>query len=89
VPNQIPLNQGVTDEAFHTPIAKAWEAFKRIMFQGKLAKADSVDPYTLNHLDWYEATNFERAYPGEKSVRWPDDFKERVAHPNFDLEGEK
>jgi len=89
VPNQIPLNQGVTDAAFHSPVAVAWEDFKKVMFQGKLAKADSVDPYTLNHLDWYEATNFVRPYPGEKSVRWPEEFKDRVAHPNFDLEDQK
>jgi YVTN family beta-propeller protein len=87
VPNQIPLNQGVTDsDTTMTPIAKAWAAAKTEMFKGNLHKADSVDPYTLNHLDWYEATNFQRPYPGEKSVRWPSEFENRIQHPNFDLD---
>ena len=89
VPNLVPLDQGVSANFFHAPVAVAWEDFKKVMFKGKLAKADSVDPYTLNHLDWYEATNFDRPYPGEKSVRWPDEFKDRVAHPNFDLDDQK
>ena len=89
VPNQIPLDQGVSGDAFKSPVGQAWEAFKTFMFKGKLHKADSVDPYTLNHLDWYEATNFERPYPGEKSVRWPAEFKDRVEHPNFDLDDQK
>ena len=90
VPNQIPLDQGVTPgtEA-KTPIAKAWAEFKGVMFAGgKLHKADTVDPYTLNHYDWYDATNYTRPYPGEKTVRWPSDFKARVAHPNFDLDSD-
>jgi YVTN family beta-propeller protein len=89
VANQVPLDQGVNGNYFHAPIAVAWEDFKKVMFNGKMAKADSVDPYTLNHFDWYEATNFTRPYPGEKSVRWPDEFKDRVAHPNFDLDDQK
>jgi len=89
VPNQVPLDQGVSGDAFKSPVGQAWEAFKTVMFKGKLHKADSVDPYTLNHLDWYEATNFELPYPDEKSVRWPAEFKDRVEHPNFDLGDQK
>ena len=32
-------------------------------------KPDSVDADTLNHLDWYEATGFQKPYPGEATVR--------------------
>jgi hypothetical protein len=91
VPNQIPLDQNVAggssvSSAAMTPIAKAWSQAKAQMFQGKMAKADSEDPYTMNHWAWYEATGFTRPYPGEKTVRWPSDFASRIAHPNFDLD---
>ncbi len=86
VQNQIPLDQGVAPSATTaSPMAAAWEAFKAKMFQGKMRRADSVDPATLNHLDWYEATNFTRPYPGESAVRPPSDFANQIAHPNFDL----
>jgi hypothetical protein len=45
-----------------------------------------VDPDTLNHFDWYEATGFTRPYPGEKTVRWPSEFQARINKPNFDLD---
>ncbi len=84
---QVPLNQGVNDAyvANLSPLGKAWEQTKTEMFKGKMNKADSVDPYTLNHFDWYEATGFTRPYPGEKTVRSPSEFQNRIKHPNFDL----
>jgi hypothetical protein len=87
VPNQIPLNEGVaqTDKTM-SPIALAWAKAKAEMFQGKLKKADSEDPYTVNHWAWYEATGFKRPYPGEKTVRWPSDFANRIKHPVLDLD---
>ncbi|HLY57230.1 MAG TPA: bifunctional YncE family protein/alkaline phosphatase family protein [Stellaceae bacterium] len=60
-------------------LEKAWKAAKVRMFAGKLTKPDSVDADTLNHLDWYEATNFTKPYPGESKVRMPTDFKNRFA----------
>ena len=87
VPNQIPLNQGVSgSDASMSPIALAWAKAKAQMFQGKMQKADSEDPYTMNHWAWYEATNFNRPYPGEKTVRWPSDFADRMKKPNLDLD---
>jgi hypothetical protein len=64
----------------------AWAKMKMRMFAGKTNKADSVDPYTLNHYDWYAATDFKRPYPGEKKVRPPSDFAARLAHPDFDID---
>jgi hypothetical protein len=48
---------------------------KAEIFAGKYHIPDSEDPDTVNHLDWYEATNFKCPYPGESKVRPPSDFK--------------
>ena len=55
------------------------------MFAGKTDKADSVDPETLNHYDWYEATRYARPYPGETTIRQAAEFESKVAHPDSDL----
>jgi hypothetical protein len=41
---------------------------KAQIFAGKYQKPDSEDPTTVNHLIWYEATNYTRPFPGEKKV---------------------
>jgi len=51
-----------------------------------MTKPDSEDPQTVNHLVWYESTGFKRPYPGEKAVRWPSEFADRIAHPHTDLD---
>ena len=85
VQNQIPLNLGVmASNEPATGMEKAWKAEKEKMFAGKTTKPDSVDPYTLNHLDWYEATGFKRPYPGETKVRPPSDFAVNLARPDFE-----
>jgi hypothetical protein len=62
-----------------SPAVKAlragWMKKKVEVFAGKQHIPDSEDPDTVNHLDWYEATNFTRPYPGEKTVRPASDFK--------------
>src|SRR5581483_10139725 len=73
--NQIPLDKGVTPAtAALGNMAKAWRKAKIQIFAGKSTKPDSEDPDTVNHLAWYEATNFKRPYPGEAQVRPPSDF---------------
>jgi YVTN family beta-propeller protein len=90
VANEIPLNQGTTASLDKmNPLEKAWQYAKVDMFKGKLQKPDSVDPYTLNHYIWYAATHFQRPYPGEMAVRPPSEFASRLAHPNFDLNGDQ
>jgi YVTN family beta-propeller protein len=81
VPNQVPLDEGVTASAANpreSPKVKAlrtaWLQKKAQIFAGKLTKPDSEDPDTVNHLNWYEATGFARPYPGESKVRPPSDF---------------
>ena len=62
-----------------TPTQKAlragWMKKKVQVFAGKQHIPDSEDPATVNHLDWYEATNFQLPYPGETKVRPASDFK--------------
>jgi YVTN family beta-propeller protein len=81
VPEQIPLDQGVSataENAKDSPAIKAlragWLQKKAQISAGKLRKPDSLDPDTVNHYNWYEATGFTRPYPGEKTVRPASDF---------------
>jgi len=81
VPNQVPLDQGVTATAANTTdspavqaLRAAWLQKKAQIFAGKLTKPDSEDPDTVNHLNWYLSTGFTRPYPGESKVRPPSDF---------------
>jgi DNA-binding beta-propeller fold protein YncE len=89
VPNIVPLDQGVKVSAKPplTKLARAWRKMKQQMFAGgKLRKPDSVDVDTLSHLDWYEATNFKRPYPGDKKVLWPAAFAARLGLPKTEVD---
>jgi YVTN family beta-propeller protein len=81
VPNQVPLDEGVTASAAPTTdspavqaLRKAWLEKKAQIFAGKLTKPDAEDPDTVNHLNWYLTTGFKRPYPGESKVRPASDF---------------
>jgi YVTN family beta-propeller protein len=87
LPNQIPLDQGVTtamttSKGAPSALAKAWGKAKSRIFAGKSTKPDSEDPDTVNHLAWYEATGFKRPYPGETTVRPPSEFVNRLGNPH-------
>ena len=91
LPNQVPLDMGVTaahaaNERPASSLETAWMKAKVKMFAGKTNKPGLIDPYVLNHLDWYEATEWKRAYPGESRVQPPTAFAERIAHPKYDLD---
>jgi YVTN family beta-propeller protein len=80
--NQIPLDKGVAPAtAALSDLAKAWRKAKMRIFAGKATKPDAEDPDTVNHLAWYEATNFKRPYPGETRVRPPTEFQNWLATP--------
>jgi YVTN family beta-propeller protein len=66
------------------PIEKAWAVAKNKIFDGKQHIPDSEDPVVVNHWVWYEATGYSRPYPGEVKVRWPSDFRDRIARPEID-----
>jgi YVTN family beta-propeller protein len=83
VRNQVHLDQGVKLKASlvnpnDSPAIKAlragWLRKKAEIFAGKQTKPDSEDPDTVNHLNWYMATDFKRPYPGEKKIRPASDF---------------
>jgi YVTN family beta-propeller protein len=86
VPNQVPLDEGVTasaaSDATMSPAAKAlkkaWLKKKAQVFAGKMTKPDSEDPDTVNHYNWYMSTGFTRPYPGEKTVRPPSQFNRQA-----------
>ena len=92
VPNQVPLDEGVSATAANTTMSPAVKALKTAwlrkkaqIFAGKLTKPDSEDPDTVNHLNWYLSTGFTRPYPGESKVRPPSDFN-RPAPTKADLD---
>src|SRR5581483_10199962 len=81
VPNQIPLDQGVTagserpNESRKVRELRAdWIQKKSEIFAHKLTKPYAEDSDTVNHLNWYMANGFKRPYPGEKKVRFPREF---------------
>ncbi len=82
VPNQIPLDKGVKaspsdrlESRKVRALRAAWLKKKKQIFAGKWTKPDSEDPETVNHLNWYLATDFKRPYPGERKIRSPKEFK--------------
>jgi len=64
----------------------AWVQKKQELFAGKLTKPDAEDPNIVNHLNWYEATNYVRPYPGEDRVLAPSEFKVSAAPRVADLD---
>ncbi len=81
VPNQVPLNQGVSQASVppQNGMAKAWERKKAEMFAGKTNTPDSVNADALSHYDWYAATQYKRPFPGEATVRAPSEFPDSDA----------
>jgi hypothetical protein len=55
-----------------------WLKMKAEVFTAKYHTPDSLDPDTVRHFDWYEATGFNVPFPGEKTVRPASDFKHPV-----------
>ncbi len=63
-----------------------WMKMKAQVFAAKYHTPDSLDPSTVSHFDWYEATGFRIPFPGEKKVRPASDFIHRRA-PKGDDDG--
>ena len=63
-----------------------WMNKKTQLFAGKYQRPDSEDPNTVNHLIWYEATNFTRPFPGEKKVLPASAFTRKAPAASADLD---
>ncbi len=63
-----------------SPMQKAWNLASNAMTKGKLGHADMIDEAFLNHVVWYSATNWKRAYPGEAKIQWPAAFVTSKPH---------
>ncbi len=76
--------------ATENPAVKAlrasWMKKKAQIFAGKYQKPDSEEVDTVNHLTWYEATNFTRPYPGEKKVLPASAFNRKAPAASADLD---
>jgi YVTN family beta-propeller protein len=82
-PTAAPAAEGPAVKALRA----GWMKKKTELFAGKYQKPDSEDPDTVNHLIWYESTNFTKPFPGEKKVRPASDFK-NAAPTKADDDGE-
>src|SRR3984885_326461 len=85
VQNDILLDNGTTaklklpsNDPRVLALQAGWLKKKAEIFAGKYHLPDSEDPDTVRHYNWYEATGFVVAFPGEKTVRPASDFKKRA-----------
>ncbi|MGB7168682.1 MAG: bifunctional YncE family protein/alkaline phosphatase family protein [Acidobacteriaceae bacterium] len=79
----------VTASVPDSPRVKAlragWLKMKTQVFATHYHMPDSLDPDTVSHFDWYEATGFKVPFPGEKTVRPASDFqKAALTTPDAD-----
>ncbi len=63
-----------------------WMQMKAQVFAAKYHIPDSLDPDTVRHYDWYEATGYKVPFPGEKAVRPASDFRKKVNTHKTDLD---
>ncbi|HUN60400.1 MAG TPA: alkaline phosphatase family protein [Candidatus Sulfotelmatobacter sp.] len=55
-----------------------WLKMKETVFAAKYHTPDSLDPDTVSHYDWYDATGYKVPFPGEKTVRPASDFSKQA-----------
>jgi hypothetical protein len=63
-----------------------WMKMKTEVFATRYHVPDSLDPDTVSHFDWYEATGFKVPFPGEKAVRPASDFKNPALAADMDAD---
>jgi YVTN family beta-propeller protein len=56
-----------------------WLKMKTQVFPAHYHIPDSLDPDTVSHFDWYEATGYKVPFPGETTVRPASAFIKKVA----------
>jgi YVTN family beta-propeller protein len=90
-PNQIPLDQGVTQPAAAaarmSSIKRQWVAWSaRQKFGRKNFRPDSTPEQVLNHAIWYGTKGYRTPYPGERRVLTPKQVAAR--HQDEEIEPE-
>jgi YVTN family beta-propeller protein len=84
----VPAVKDVPSSAAAKALQAAWQQKKAEIFAGKYQKPDSEDPDIVKHYDWYDATGYKVPFPGEKTVRWPSDFKTSAPAKDDDDDGD-
>ncbi|MDF3293547.1 bifunctional YncE family protein/alkaline phosphatase family protein [Streptomyces silvisoli] len=94
LPNQIPLDYGLRSTAAqavpqrYQGIARQWQAWSAIQRTGGAKpQLDQVNPAQLNRVDWYQATDWTRPYPGDQRILAPNEVPGRDTPPQ-ELGGE-
>jgi hypothetical protein len=72
-------NVSLNDSPKVKALRAGWMKMKTNVFATRYHVPDSLDPDTVSHFDWYEATGFKLPYPGEKKVRPASDFIKKAA----------
>ena len=67
-------------------LREGWLNMKAQVFAAKYHVPDSLDPDTVSHFDWYEATGFKVPFPGEKTVRPASDFNKQAPTTTADVD---
>jgi hypothetical protein len=66
------------DDPKVTALRASWLKMKAEVFVSKYHVPDSLDPDTVSHYDWYDATGYKVPFPGEKKVRPASDFSKQA-----------
>ncbi len=85
--NTCPTPTAVAQDSPQVKALRAgWQKMKAQIFAARYHMPDSLDPDTVSHFDWYEATGFKVPFPGEKKVRPASDFTKKAATITADLD---
>ncbi len=73
-PCPTPASAALQDSPAVKTLRAGWLNMKAEVFAAKYHTPDSLDPDTVSHYDWYDATGYKVPFPGEKTVRPASDF---------------
>jgi hypothetical protein len=76
--NSTTASATVKDSPKVEALRAGWLKMKTEVFAKKYHTPDTLDPDTVSHYDWYEATGYKVPFPGEKKVRPASDFNKRT-----------
>jgi len=74
------------DNAKVEALRAGWMKMKAEVFATKYHTPDTLDPDTVSHYDWYDATGYKVPFPGEKTVRPASDFASKAVAASGDTD---